>query len=335
MPLKGFKDFFRELKINSCPSVVALYGSDRFLRKKIIEELENIFSSSKAEKEIFYAPESNANEVLALLQTGSIFASQRMVIIHQFQAWNQSQREEILKYIKNPNPGVLLILLIDHSPDSERQRRIPDWVIKLSKKIPVVELQLREEDEIRAFIQAQLKTEGKKIHPQALDLFLELAGTEPEQVFKELEKISLFLGKGRLITPELVSQLVAGSRLENVFELGEALGKRDLSRALELIRKLRAENQSIPMLLGLLRRHFRILFELNSCLGSQALLEEVIKKYRLSFYKKRYLSQAERFEEQELKKAFEYLYQAELKLKSSPSQDQAIFEWLITQLARI
>ena len=335
MSLRQFQNFIEELKINPPPSVLALYGSDRFLREKIINLLEKTFPSPKVEKEIFYASETSPNEVLALLQTGSIFSSQRMALVYQFQAWNPNQREEILKYAENPNPEVLLVLMIDSAGESERTKKIPEWLVKLSKKIPVVELRLKEENELKQLIKSQLKAWDKKIHPQALDLLLELAGTEPEQIFKELEKISLFLGKGRLITAELVSQLIAGSRLENVFELGEALGKRDLNRSLELFRKLISENQSLPMLLGLLRRHFRILFELNSCLGSQELLEEVLRKYRLYYFKKQYLNQAERFKEKELKKAFEYLYQAELKLKSSPSQDQAIFEWLITRLARL
>ena len=70
----------------------------------------------------------------------------------------------------------------------------------------------------------------------ALDLFVMLAGEDTRQLKGELTKLDLYLGKERR-TVELadVQKIVPLSRAGIVFEVGQALQKRDGARALELI----------------------------------------------------------------------------------------------------
>src|SRR6266403_4036169 len=69
-------------------------------------------------------------------------------------------------------------------------------------------------------------------------MFVRLAGADTRQLRNELEKIDLYLGEKREIDSELVRNLVARTATGVIWELGNAIAKRQLSRALALLDQL-------------------------------------------------------------------------------------------------
>lgn len=111
------------------------------------------------------------------------------------------------------------------------------------------------EEEATEIVRGHAKARGLQFDQDALDLFVLLTGGDKRQIENELEKIELYLGdeKGRnngrsrpiatkppvlRVEGEHVRDLVPLSRRGIVFELSNALGARDLERALTLIRRL-------------------------------------------------------------------------------------------------
>jgi DNA polymerase-3 subunit delta len=78
----------------------------------------------------------------------------------------------------------------------------------------------------------------------ALELFVLLTGGDTRQIENELEKIDIYLGDKRQVDVDLVRELVPLSRAGVIFELGNALGERDLEHALRLIRRLLDQGES-------------------------------------------------------------------------------------------
>ncbi len=82
-------------------------------------------------------------------------------------------------------------------------------------------------------------------------MFVQLAGEDTRQLDSELEKIGLYLGDSPRVTVEDVRAVVPLSRAGIIFEVGNAIGKRDLRRALELLRTLIYQGQNpVGILLG-------------------------------------------------------------------------------------
>jgi len=71
-----------------------------------------------------------------------------------------------------------------------------------------------------------------------LELFVLLTGGDTRQIENELEKIDLFLSPRREVTADAVRDLVPLSRAGVIFDLGNAMARRDLERALQLVRRL-------------------------------------------------------------------------------------------------
>jgi DNA polymerase-3 subunit delta len=77
-----------------------------------------------------------------------------------------------------------------------------------------------------------------RFQPEALEVFIRLAGADTRQLRNELEKIDLYLGEKREINTELVRNLVAKTATGVIWELGNSIAKRRLSGSLTLLDQL-------------------------------------------------------------------------------------------------
>ncbi|HEY4285078.1 MAG TPA: DNA polymerase III subunit delta [Chthoniobacterales bacterium] len=100
------------------------------------------------------------------------------------------------------------------------------------------------EEQATEIVRERAAKRGLEFDDEALDLFVLLTGGDTRQIDNELEKIELFLGPKRQVDADSVRELVPLSRAGVIFELGNALAKRDLDRALELVRRLLEQGES-------------------------------------------------------------------------------------------
>lgn len=90
----------------------------------------------------------------------------------------------------------------------------------------------------------KVKAMGLTFESGALELLVQMAGDDTRQMENELEKIDLFLGERRRAGLNTVRNLVSMSRAGVLWDLGNAIGKRDLKRALELLSTLMYQGQN-------------------------------------------------------------------------------------------
>jgi DNA polymerase-3 subunit delta len=102
------------------------------------------------------------------------------------------------------------------------------------------------EDAVARQIAQQARERGFSFEPRALDLFVMLAGADSRQLRNELEKIHAFLGdeEGGTVTLQDVRALVPRSTAGIVFELGNALGRRDAAEAVYLTEDLLEQGEN-------------------------------------------------------------------------------------------
>jgi DNA polymerase III subunit delta len=100
------------------------------------------------------------------------------------------------------------------------------------------------EEEAIEMVRQRAKKRKLQFDGDALDLFVLLTGGDTRQIENELEKIDTFLGKDRVIHGEVVRELVPLSRAGVIFELSNALARRDLQLSLTLVRRLLDQGES-------------------------------------------------------------------------------------------
>jgi len=93
------------------------------------------------------------------------------------------------------------------------------------------------EENVGEIVRAEASKRGLKFEEEALELFVLSTGGDSGVVNNELEKLTLYQPEGA-VTVEQVRALVPVSRASVIFELGNALARRDLTLALKLVRDL-------------------------------------------------------------------------------------------------
>ncbi|RYD39637.1 MAG: hypothetical protein EOP85_15605 [Verrucomicrobiaceae bacterium] len=118
------------------------------------------------------------------------------------------------------------------------------------------------QDQVAALVTRRARELDLNFHPDALALFVMLAGEQSQQIGNELEKLDLYLGEERReVTEDDVRLLVPLSRAAVVFEIGKAIQMGNASRAIQLIdEQLEADESAIGIMrasiIGVVRNLF-------------------------------------------------------------------------------
>ena len=106
------------------------------------------------------------------------------------------------------------------------------------------------QDQVAALVTSRARDLGLDFEPDALAIFVMLAGEQSQQIGNELEKLDLYLGpERRTITEDDVNVLVPLSRAAVVFEIGKAIQNGNAARAIQLIdQQLEADESAIGIM---------------------------------------------------------------------------------------
>ncbi len=100
------------------------------------------------------------------------------------------------------------------------------------------------EEQVATLVRARAEEHGLTFKGDALEYFTMLAGESTRQIDNELEKLDLYLGENRVVTTDDVREIVSQTKKSVIFELGDAIGKRNLPLALALTDVLLGQGES-------------------------------------------------------------------------------------------
>ena len=118
------------------------------------------------------------------------------------------------------------------------------------------------QEQVASLVSKRARELNLSFHPDALALFVLLAGEQTQQIGNELEKLDLYLGEERReVTEDDVRVLVPLSRAAVVFEIGKAIQLGNAARAIQLIdQQLEADESAIGIMrasiIGVVRNLF-------------------------------------------------------------------------------
>jgi DNA polymerase-3 subunit delta len=246
-------------------NVYAVLGSDEAEVKRVAAELACNLTPAGAGDfgfEIIDGAADNVDQAevrvrsaIEALQTLPFFGSSKVVWLKNVNflgddqkarsAAVQSALEELAGLIDSGfGPGVTLLV---SATDLDKRRSFYKTLLKRAEVQVFDRLDSSRggwEEEALEIVQHRAKKRKLRFDDGALDLFVLLTGGDTRQIENELEKIDTFLGTGRVVTIEIVRELVPLSRAGVIFELGNALAARDLQLSLKLVRRLLDQGES-------------------------------------------------------------------------------------------
>ncbi|WP_305043909.1 DNA polymerase III subunit delta [Geoalkalibacter sp.] len=322
----------RALETGRIPSLLFLYGEERFLLERAYQDvLAKVVDAAARDfnLEVFTGREATAEKVLDVCRTLPVFAPRRLVVVKDAHLLTANDLAGFLPYLNHPVPETVL-LFIGRTIDGRL-----GFFREFKKKGTLVEFKPLYDNQIPGFVKEQARLEGKSFTEDGLALFCRRQGTDLGEIQAELLKLATYVGTRVLIDVEDVRQVVSDSRAESVFDLVNAIGQRRAAEALRLLTRMLEDGEPPLRILTMVVRHFRQLWQTAELQRLGAERGEMARRLRINpYFLDGLIAQARRFESLEFRRALAACLEVDLALKSSGGHPEAYMERLVLDLAR-
>lgn len=197
---------------------------EQAIEKTVLNEDEKEFNQM-----VLYGKEVSIPDIINHAKRFPMMAAHQVIIIREAQ--NINRIEDLEPYIKSPVSSTILVIsykykrldkrtafakLIEKNHilfDSEKLRdyKIPDWIV------------------------SYLSEKHYSITPNAAQILADYLGTDLAKIVNELSKLFILLPEGTQINEQHIEENIGISKDFNVFELQNAIGKKDYFKANQII----------------------------------------------------------------------------------------------------
>ena len=335
-------DFLTQLKANRVAPAYLFLGPDAWRR----DECRNALIEKalpQEDREQGYSrldlDEVSLTDALDDACSYSLFANTRLIWVSSAEGAlprgdATEPPEGLVRFLKNPPPGVTLVLQCSRydfdGDDKAKLERVRKYYAPVKA---VVEFPHPGPYEARALAQRLSKQLGLTIANDALDLLIEATGSNATRLANELEKLRLLTTSATL---ENVQQLVPDARESTIFALVAALGRRDRKGSLEILDTLVRDGEYLPLALSFLATQFRFALAAKEArLANAQAIQGHFTKQGVPMWRARaeqIQQTAAAFQPAHMRSAIQLIFQADRGLRDTRPDDRTIMEQFILRL---
>jgi len=207
-----------------------------FIEKNVLEEAERDFNQT-----IIYGRDTNPNEIISLAKRYPMMASHQVVIVKEAQ--NIQKIEELESYLEKPLDSTVLVIAYKYKKIDKRK----SFFKNIGKKGVLYESKKVYDNKIPAWIVSYLQPKGYTIMPKGAAMLAEFLGSDLSKIVNELEKLILNIPEKTEINDVLIEQNIGISKDFNIFELQNAIGSRNISKANQIVNYFAANPKENPL----------------------------------------------------------------------------------------
>ena len=310
------------------PKTYLIVGDDPFIKEREETRLRDKFLKP-GELELNYSVHrpDEVERIMDSAGTLPFLAERRVVLVRDIQEMPDAGAEAVLSYLEKKTDGKNVLIFSADNPFRKTKR-----FRRLSGLAEVVKADRPDEATVKKWIRSFFKREGIEITPQAVNLLVELKGTDTAGVKAELEKLFSFSG-GERIEESHVEDLVGRSVTETVFKLVDAINSKDTAWALRILEDLYDQKKKHQDIVGYLAWHIRMVQKVKYLSGkgfsSQAIAGEL--GYKPGFVK-RLEAQSRKYTPERTAAWLASLLEADRIIKTSRFKPDLAMEMLVVGL---
>jgi DNA polymerase-3 subunit delta len=278
-----------------------------------------------------------ASERLIWVSSAELALPKRLTSSASDEEGERSSASQISDYLRQPSPGTVLVFECsrydfygDDKPKIERVQRFYSAIPN------VVEFHHFTPELSSALAQDLAKQRGLKISGAELAALLDAVAGDANRLASEIEKLSLYVGSGRAVTMNDLRLLVPNTAESTIFELVNALGKRDRAGALRSLDILIRDGEYLPLALAFLSTQFRLALAAKE--GKVTSVPQALSFFPtigVRLWRERaeqVIGTAAAFSQEHLSKASAAIYETDKKLREGYKDDRVIVETLVFAL---
>jgi DNA polymerase-3 subunit delta len=322
--------------------VYLFYGPERFLLEETLGKLTKFLTSTGPADfnyEKFDGSGTSPAQVVAAANLLPVFAEKRLVVVTN-PPWFSSGKggdedaksdlAPLLAYLDHPAPSTCLVFVCGEKIDGKRK------TVKAVKKAgQVIEFTSLKGVELNRWMEKRFRTKGKKVSPRVLDYLALAVGNDLSVLEQEIEKAVLYVGPAVEVTmADVMKTVSAGSNL-TVFNMTDAVSKRDPALAVLQLRELVRNGEPELKVLALLATQMRNLIKILELQKKGLKESEIAGESGLHpFVVKKGLQQCKNFSIQDLVNALEILLEANVAIKIGKGEPLPLLETAVLKMCQ-
>lgn len=296
------------LKGNNINGIYLFYGQEHYLLENMVKKIKKNFGDLVNGLNYIKIDNSSIDNLITEIQTPAFGFEKKLIIIKdtdllkkQGKKKNQSISEKVEKvsnYIEENIEQIReynVILFIEDEIEKNKLYKA------IEKNGIICNFEPEKPQELIKRIKYICNAYSVNIDNPTCAYFIECCGTNLQDLINEIRKLIEYAGKNGTIKKEDIDILSIKQLDSVIFDLTDNLGKKNVSKSLEVLKNLIYEKEPIQKILITLYNHFKKLYIVKLCEKYKKDITENLKlKPNQMFLVSKYKKQASYFSEDEL-----------------------------------
>jgi len=321
--------------------VFLIHGEDDFLAQEKLVFLKSgsikkygDFNVSEFNSENF-SLEKFANEVKSLPFLGD----KRVIILENvLSSTKKDERKKITEIALKPTDQSVIIFFENKDllpyKAKDRVKDIEDFIAKLDPK-NIFHYDILDIARLNRWIGEKLKSKGFTIEPKALNGLVALVGNNTRQIDNEIKKLTSYKHKEKKINSEDVIKLVRANVDTNIFSLTDALAKKDIKTAQQILKNIIDSGEEIYGILSMIAFQFRNLILVKIAESERIPQQKLLADTRMNPYVHKKTSQQVRnFSLEKLKSIYHLIFETDLAIKTGEKEPELALDLLVVKICK-
>lgn len=314
----------KDLKQGKLNSIYLFYGEELYLLENAVKKIKKLFGELVLGINYIQINESNTNSLISDIETPAFGFEKKLIVIKNAgllkkerkanSKGNSELQKKIAEYIKENinmiSETTILVFIEEDISKCELSKVIEEnGVVCNFERLKPIDIKRR--------LKAICNAYEVNVSEQNLDLLIETSGTNMQSLINEIRKLIEYTGKGGTITKDSIEKLATKEFEARIFDLTDNLGKKDIAKAMEILKELVYNKEPVQKILITLYNHFKKIYLTKLCMERNRDILSVLKlKPNQTFLVSKYKRQAGYFKTNELRSILEELINLDKSYKS-------------------
>ena len=239
------KEIVTNLKNGKFHPVYLLTGEENYYIDLVSNYFEkNVIAADfrDFDQTIVYGRDVEMSMVISLAKRYPMMSPVQLVMVKEAQDISKDW-ELLVKYLENPQPQTMLVFCYRHKKLAKNTKAYK----AINEKGVVYEKNKLKDYEVPAWIANMVQKKGFSITEKGAVLIAESLGNDLGKIANELSKVFVSMPAGGTINDEIIERNIGISKDYNVFELQNAIGRRDVMQCNRIVNHFAANPKDNPI----------------------------------------------------------------------------------------
>ena len=240
----------KELKNNHLNSMYLLYGEELFLLETSLKKIKTLFGECIKGINFISIDDTNVEQLIADIETPAFGYEKKLIIARNTGLFKKEGKrknteisklkDKINKYIQENSKLIeesVVLVFAEEEADSKQE------LYKTIEEIGIVcKFDFQKPIQIEKRMKSICNAYKVQIDDSTLRYFIECCGTNMQDLINEIRKLIEYAGENGKIKKEDVDKLVTKKLESIIFDLTDNLGKKNIEKALQVLRNYILQN---------------------------------------------------------------------------------------------